>query len=167
MKKQRKKEREQEPCILPPEGTGKDGESNTLGRLSGSMEATMSFSPLALWCVTALVPGRRALQHVERQTVLLAPTCSSGQSPGRSWPCGVPVILPTHSTPGTLLENAGQILHEKPSPSHPLQYGAGVTLKETHSTRFYGVVHYPRKVKKKKATCSDSHNRQERILQCS
>lgn len=27
----------------------------------------------------------------------------SGQSPGRSWPCGVPVVLPTCGTPGTLL----------------------------------------------------------------
>lgn len=26
---------------------------------------------------------------------------SSGQTPGRSWLCGVPVVLPTHSTPGT------------------------------------------------------------------
>lgn len=90
------------------------------GGLLGSMEATTP-SPLALWCVPALVLGMRALHPVERQTVLLAPTCSLGQSPGRSWPCGVPVILPTHGTLGTLLRGMlAQILHEKSPPSHSL-----------------------------------------------
>ena len=92
-----KEESQQQEASIPPIS------GNRAGEVCQGTRKPLAPSPLALWCVPALVLRGRALQPVERQTVLLAPTCSLGQSPGRSWPCGVPVILPTHGTAGTLL----------------------------------------------------------------
>lgn len=110
---------------------------NRAGAVCQGTWKPQSPSPLTLWCVPASVPGRRAPQHVERQTVLLAPTCSSGQSPGRTWPCRVPVILPSLGTPGTLLGECQPKRAEVTSFTSSSM--SGVRLKDTPSVRSYGV----------------------------
>lgn len=111
-------------------------------------------------------PGSGAQQHVDRQTVLLAPPCSSGQSPGRSWPCGVPVVLPSPGTPGTQLGERWPNPAWEVTSSHCLPR-RGLGWREPLLSDVMVFVHQPRtsEREKRKATCLTSRNRKERILQ--
>lgn len=111
----------QELCTLPPEEAEKGGKWDTLGALLVNMEATMP-SSCALWCGLTSAPRQPGTAACGDRQLCQLPLAPQAKLQAEAGVVGFLSICQPTALQGHCEGDAGQVLHEKSSPSCPPQF---------------------------------------------